>query len=501
MTARPHSPLMPPVVLRVPACNTAIACVQHAVRWFVEQAAMDERKRFAIDLAIEELILTLLRYAFDDGREKGDLEFTIELHATVLRIEAACRALPFDLSMVPEFDVQTETGADDAALSVLLLKHMVDRYQLHNGGKEGVRFNLEWLRPLTHVKQLEDATVPPAAVPGQAPAPIAEIRPLREDEALELARLVYRSYGYSYVSDYLYYPDRIVVRLREGMLHSWVAVSERGELAGHAALMMPHRDAGAAEWSIGVVDPRWRGQGLLRQISLEIIRYAATTPASILFVHSVTNHPHTQKSASELGYEPTALLLGYAPASLQFRHIHDTLAQRETTFIAVRPLKPLPPQPVYLPRHHAASLHRIAEGAGLTLNESAAPDHNTFEETTTFESVIEPAVNVAIVNLRHTGADLRVALARERRRLCLEKVDIIYLNIDLADPAAPHAVAIAEAQGFFLAGLVPMQPWPHTLALQYPNNLEFDYESIHAVGEQAQWLKALVRQEQMRVGE
>ena len=35
-------------------------------------------------------------------------------------------------------------------------------------------------------------------------AEITEIRPLREEDALALARW-YRSYGYSYISDYIYY--------------------------------------------------------------------------------------------------------------------------------------------------------------------------------------------------------------------------------------------------------------------------------------------------------
>lgn len=499
-TFRPASPLMPAVQLRVPACTAAIACAQHTVQWFVEQARMQERQRFAINLAIEELILTLLHYAFEDGREEGELELTIELRPTVLIVEVACRAMPFDLSLVPEYD--PEASPDDASLSVLLLKHMVDRYHLHNEGKDGCRIELEWLRPFTHVVEMEEPARPQAAGDaGQAIAsPVAEIRRLHEEEALALARLVYRSYGYSYVSDYLYYPERIVDRLREGRLHSWVAVSEDGELAGHAALMQSGSEAVAVEWGIGVVDPRWRGQGLLKRISVEVMNHAAETPASVLFVHAVTNHPHTQKSGLELAMQPTALFLGFAPASLEFRHIHDKLSQRESTFIAVRLLKPLPPHPVHLPPRHADLLRRVAAGAGIPLTEAgpAAASARPLPATSTFDTMIEPAVNVAIVNLTQVGEDLAAALSAERRRLCREKVDVIYLNVDLSDVWATHAVNTAEAAEFFLAGLTPMQPWPYTLTLQYLNNLEFDYDAIHAVGELARNLKEYVRQEQAR---
>ena len=43
-----------------------------------------------------------------------------------------------------------------------------------------------------------------------------------------------------------------------------------------------------------------------------------------------------------------------------------------------------------------------------------------------------------------------------------------------------------------------MQPWPYTLRLQYLNNLTLDGSAIHAVGEQATWLKDLVLQEHGR---
>ena len=226
-----------------------------------------------------------------------------------------------------------------------------------------------------------------------------------------------------------------------------------------------------------------------------------TTPAprnaTVLFAHAVTNHPYTQKACSELELTPTALLLGFAPANLKFRHIHDTLGQRESTFIAMRLLQALPVQQVHLPARHACVLRRLAASVNISLlegeSDAALAGH------TAFDSVIEPSVNVAMLNLQEAGPDLGAALSRERRRLCREKVDIIYLNIDLNQAWAAQAVEIAEADGFFFAGLCPMQPWPYTLTLQYLNNLAMDYDAIHAVGEQAVWLKEWVQAEQKRL--
>src|SRR5690606_28352827 len=125
------------------------------------------------------------------------------------------------------------------------------------------------------------------------PLPTTEIRPLVEGDALALARLVYRSYGYSYVGEYLYYPERIAARLRDGTLQSWVMVAADGQLAGHAALMRATPESRAVEWGIAVVDPRWRGGGLMKRVSAEAIHNAGNSAAAVLFAHAVTNHPFT----------------------------------------------------------------------------------------------------------------------------------------------------------------------------------------------------------------
>lgn len=489
------------VGLVVPAEPGMIQFVQQSARWFIDKGELSEKQRLAIELAIEEIMLLLVRYAFAEGAEEGSLEVDLELDETALRLTIACRALPFDFSMVPEHRPGQVTN--DGALSAALLKSMVDRYRLVNGGKDGYRVELEWLRPLRHIadlaqQALQDAKDREIASSCEA-AEITEIRPLREEDALALARLVYRSYGYSYISDYIYYPERIAARLREGRLQSWVAVSSDGELAAHAALVLDRADACAAEWGLAVVDPRWRGRGLMKKVSERVINSATDSNLTLLFGHAVTNHPFTLKTCASFGLAPSALLLAFAPDDLKFRHIQDALRQRESLFTTIRLLKPLPNSPVHLPPRHASTLKRLARGAGFELQESAATvEMSAKASATLLETALEPAVNVAFVNVRAAGPDHAAAIAQERRRLCREKVDVIYLNIDLACPHAPEVVAAAEASGFFLAGLCPMQPWPYALRLQYLNNLTLDGSAIHAVGEQATWLKDLVLQEHGR---
>jgi len=91
---------------------------------------------------------------------------------------------------------------------------------------------------------------------------------------------------------------------------------------------------------------------------------------------------------------------------------------------------------------------------------------------------------------------LVLALRGTVRRLCLQRVDVIFAYLDLADPGAPAACVALEGAGFFVGGIFPGHPFPHTLVLQYPNNVSVDCEQVKAYSPLAQELRAYVAREQ-----
>src|SRR5205823_8722974 len=70
----------------------------------------------------------------------------------------------------------------------------------------------------------------------QTPAQEYVIRRLEPGDAIQVARCVYRAYGYSYLNEDLYYPERIARLNADGELISAVSVDESGEIVGHYAL-------------------------------------------------------------------------------------------------------------------------------------------------------------------------------------------------------------------------------------------------------------------------
>ena len=58
---------------------------------------------------------------------------------------------------------------------------------------------------------------------------------MEPSEALEVAKTVYRTYGYSYAHDYIYYPEKIIALNASGEVQSAVAVTEADEIAAREA--------------------------------------------------------------------------------------------------------------------------------------------------------------------------------------------------------------------------------------------------------------------------
>lgn len=491
----------PSVRIIVPASLSMVGLLQAAAQKLAEQAGLDTGHRYRIELAIEELVNILLHYAFDDD-EGGELELTLAIAPPWFRLILHSRGLPFDLSMIPEFVPSAAATADDlqpqeASLSAFLLKHVADRYQLVNDGKQGYRFEVDWFLPGDHIAQLEPATLTPATVSADVPEPLHTIRPLTADDAIGLARLVYRNYGYSYIAEDFYYPERIRAYLNSGRIRSWVAVTASGRLIGHLGLKKEHPDGPAVECGMAVVDPDWRGGGVMKQLMATAMDAVAHQSEPVTYVRAVTAHDYSQKACWRFGYQPVALTLCLGPSELHFRGINEQLPQRESLFLGVRIMQPWVEQPVYLPEHHAPALQRLA--AALDLPLTPGTEQRAPADQTAFSSAIIASLNVAQMNIDHIGADYAEAITGELLRLCRERVDVIYLSVDLTDPAAPALVTAAETLGFFLAGFTPMLPRPYSMTLQYLNNLDVDYQAIQAHGELAAWLKQLVADEQQRV--
>ena len=514
--------------LRIPPSLARMRTVQDAARHLAEECGFPPERQRQMELAIEEVIATILRYITDEADiADAVLDIRMSVDAPVFRICIVNQGLPFDLSEIPEYDVaqlsRFAADGDGAAagggagqdqfssgLALFLLKKATDRCQIRYRGKEGNEFCLEWFLPGAHIAEqggeegaaAEPATAVPEGAAAGLPEPIEQLRVLTEADALGFCRLMYRSYGATYPNADFYFPERVRAHQQSGRIKSWGAVTPSGRVVGHLALMKDSPTSPAVEWGAVVVDPLWRSEGLMKKLLAAAIESMSERAESVLYAHAVTSHPYTQKTCNRFEFVPTALLLGFIVDNIRFRGIQEHATYRETIFVASRLFRTLPQQQLHPPPWHRATIARLLAGVGLALDDltaaggeaaAAVPAQSTFATTTI------ASINIAILDVPAVGADFAAVLGFELRRLCRARVDVIYLTLDLADPNVTGAVKAAEDLGFFLGGWLPMQPFAYGLTFQYLNTTKVDFDNIATDGEQANWLKGVIQREQQRI--
>ncbi|WP_019894698.1 GNAT family N-acetyltransferase [Hydrogenovibrio halophilus] len=537
--------------LELPACLDSLLTIQATLTEFAGRQAFPVQQQFKLELALEELVTTVLRFSLDETDADSQVfRLDVRLEDGFLKVRLNSRGLPFNWSMIPEYDPRQAHQSDllntplDEGLSAFLLKQVVDQYQLSNLGKEGVSIELAWRLAGGHIATLEGAletdnadnenvTDSETQASGVSDEPLSPVRRLYAGEEIQVSRLVYRSYGYTYVDDTLYYPDGIRKAIASETLDSWVVAGETsGELVGHIALMRAKPDDPLVEWGMAVVSPRLRGRGLMKTMVRHLMQALSKSNAQVAFAHAVAIHPYTQKTALEFGFQPTALQLGFAPA-IKFKQLDESAQHRESTYISMRFFQTVREKRVYLPAWHQAWLKTLMAGfhdlqvddiqvvgsdealaddpnavqeisqlaaqrrlAHQSVLSAGAPENHQAWSNSQLSSHLNAALNIAQIELQQAGADLVALLSRELYRLSSEKVDVIYLQINLADPQAPRNIAVAETLGFFVSGWMPMSPWPMTLSLQYLNHVEIPPHSVTAASDAFETLKNRVFAEQ-----
>ena len=276
-----------------------------------------------------------------------------------------------------------------------------------------------------------------------------------------------------------------------------MAVSSQGELAGHIALFFSQENPTLAEIGTAVVHPDFRGHGCLRAV--DRIRSDSRPDAGefhALFGRPVTNHTYSQKVSENLGFKPCGLLVGFGPAFLSFKKIHEDLTQRESMVLIYRSLVQTSPGKIFPPPRHRDFILKLYAGLGLT-PETVQPNGEFSPSdpgpgamtVTTYQ-----ASGNAIIKMKAIGPDTPDELKRNLKHLCQSRFEVIHLHLDLSQPASAHLVPHCESLGFFFAGILPGLNGTQALILQYLNNVPLDYDQIQLHSPLSQEILAYVKQ-------
>src|SRR5918997_1129648 len=464
---------------------TLLPTVVEFVRRTAHQLGLADTDAEHLGWAVETVCRNVIDRAYEPG-EEGRYDVYVLRRPGQVVIAVEDRGLPFDYAPL-------QTG-NETALSDTLHQSFADEISFVNLGRRGNRVELIKHLPRSDVrehlsKDEHHRTARAPAVPEDTPL---EIRMMRPEESFELSRCVYRSYGYSYDWDYVYYPDRIRELQEGGLMRSCVAVTPEGEFVGHLAVRVERPDSPVGEAGQAVVDPRFRGHHLFPKMKTFMAEQATRGGMYGLYSEATAVHPYSQKGNLGLGAAETGFLLGYIPASVSYKEIgEDREGRRGSVALFYLRTNPEPERTIYPPAAYREAVRLVVERNGLRRTEENGSD--AMMPTSSRMSVdVRGDHNLAFLKVEEPGADLQELVRVRLRELCLHRVDCIYVDLPLSHPAVPGAGARLNELGFFFGGIIPELRGGDVLRLQYLNEVDIRPEDVSTASDFGQELVNLI---------
>ncbi len=444
-----------------------LPAICHLVRDYAVREGLTEEEAGHFEIITKEACLNVMQHAFEN-RPDEYFDVIIETRPARFVVAVEDRGLPMDWKKIE--------GDERVGFGMRLIKAFTDEVRFINLGLQGKR--MEFIKDFSQEKNLkaegearDDAGE--AAEIVREDVPIA-IRLMRPDEGAALARCLYRVYGYSYV-EYAYFPEKIRDLIESGLQVSMVALNPENEIVAHQSYTKGHPGSLVAELGAGIVDPRYRGRGLFEKIKKTAIDYGRDQGLYGLFIESVAVHPYSQKANRAVGGRETGILLGYIPIRLIYKKIDEATEQRRAVVLMYNRLNREPDRTVYPPYQHRTVIGKIYESGGF--NRTFGDVSETRDEMEAL-SQVEVSVNhdlgMTFFKVIKYGKDFQDCIRYHLHEMCFQKIDCIFLDLPLCDPATASFSAAAEILGFFFAGIIPELHNGDVLRLQYLNNLKID---------------------------
>ena len=469
--------------------------IQSFVREIAKTVGFSGDELNQIDIAVEEAVSNVMVHASDEQNPTFDVICTKVPGG--IRITLKEMGIPFDPEHIRKFELTKNLDViPTKGLGIYLIQRMMDDLSFRNLGMHGKETVMtKYLAGSTGQQPDETAANKPA--PGVIAEKIEyDVRGLEEDEAIEVSRCAYKTHGYTFFDDHIYYPERLVAMNRNSEMISAVAVTRENVFMGHAALLYQYPDDTCAELTFVFVNVEFRGQGALNRLVDYLFNVPKKRELRGIYAYAVTNHPFTQKSMIKFQINDCGILLATSPASWKFKGISEDYAQRISVALGFRYMMPPAVHTLYPPEHHKEMIAKIFTCLG------ASPVYQVPEGSEPACTGSEPVILLGVNELESCAeifiSEYGTDVIRQTRKIlkgyCLQGIAAVNLFLRLEDPCTYRMTEEFEKLGFFFAGILPESRIGDALILQYLNNVELDYGQIVLVSDMAKELLDYIRE-------
>jgi len=488
--------------LTIPGDLAYLSVAQLFVRETAKKCGFEGNNLHKIALALEEALTNVMKHAFEED-ENDTIDIICDHSPLGLEIIIKEKGIPFDPEQLPEYSPVVDLeSAVISGMGIFLMRESVDEVSFHNLGTEGKETRLFKYLPSKNIEAyLSEEEQEEARTEKDEPSVIKEkiaydVRRMEPEEAIQISRCAYKSHGYTFFDDHIYYPDRLVELNAMEQMISAVAVTKENVFMGHSALHYPYEGARIAELTFIFVNKEYRGQGCMARLNRFLFECPKKYKLDGVYSYSVTNHEFTQRGMLGFGLRDCGLLLASSPETWVFKGIADENLQRISVALSFKYLLEPNPLTMYAPPHHLQMIRKLYENIGASCHNYATPDAKEMilPEEAQIDTEIFTTENCAEISIIRYGKNTIRELKKIVRELCLKNIAAIQLFLRLEDPQTYFMASEFESMDFFFSGILPFGAIGDTLILQYLNNVEIDYDKIVLYAEAAKEIRDYIRQ-------
>ena len=453
----------------------------NAVHVIAKLTGFDKDDISKLETATEEAVSNVIRFAYTKDDE-STFDVILEMRTMGLLIIIKENDTPLSPDMAHDTDPKILVSKSEyREYGSILIKRLVDKVRYYNLGKDGLETHLfkylkNYNRHVSGIKESQKGEKKKAKLLSKKDISYV-VRRMKPNEAIDISRVAYSSYGNTYLHPDIYYPDRVRELNKKNQLMSFIATTEDDEIIAHIAFERS-TDEGIPEIGVAFTKPEYRGLGCLNKLISTSLDEAEKLAFTGVFAQGVTSHPYSQQTLNKFGFLDCALLLSIFH-KLTFKDIEQKKAQRESVAVSFRYLLPPEKMTIYPPGHHAEMITGLYEHIGFRPEISTS---NMFVTPDTDKSVLSVKTDLdnftADIWVVTYGKNILTEVHRIMENLSHNRTATIYLRLRLTDPATAKYTSEFEKMGFFFAGILPRSKDKDELILQYLNNYVIDFDQL-----------------------
>jgi hypothetical protein len=326
-----------------------------------------------------------------------------------------------------------------------------------------------------------------------------EIRAIRIGEEAELTRLFCSVYGYNYINEYVYYPEKLRELIETKKLISRVAALPSGRIVGHIGLVRWNDDPVVYEMALGLTDPNIKARGMFSQLLQVMMDISSNTAMQYCVYDFVTNHEYSQKQVAKYGSCDMALFVGSQVSDTQAKleklgiGVDSKEMDRYSILLGIKPETQFPfGKEVALPVNIGEMAEFILTPLGLSW--VPAPRFYPLPLEGEFSKQMQPTQKAVIFDLFRPGYKALKAAVEEGRHLLRQGYCYCAIDMPLDNPGVGQTYDYLSKNGFFVSGFVPYR-FSDRLGVRFqsigPTRVAFD--DIKVWSETARKLLEIVR--------